>query len=189
MSSVYRVIVEHPHGNFFRADGHRDGSSRRRRQMPMARRMIERRDGRRRTGGGLLLLQLDNRRRTGQHLHDVTVLARLVDAVGLMGQRARRRRRLRPHFPSTRSCCRSPTKKKSKFFSLFNFGPSIRVGHWMTIDCRFLPIDRSIPIHHFCPDDTPPGHPATPIDSLIKRSRESKCKCLNVVCFVLARHQ
>jgi hypothetical protein len=89
-------------------------------------------------------------------LHDVTVLARLVDAVGLMGQRARRRRRLHPHFPSARSCCRSQPKNRN-FFS-------------------FL-----ILAHRFVLGDI--------IDSLIKRSRESKCKCLNVVCFVLARHQ
>lgn len=140
---MYRVIVEHPHGNFFRADGHRDGSSRRRRQMPMARRMIERRDGRRRTAGGglLLLLLLDNRRRTGQHLHDVTVLARLVDAVGLMGQRARRRRRLHPHFPSARSCCRSQPKNRN-FFSFLILAHRFVLGAgWPLIAGSYRSID------------------------------------------------
>ena len=98
---MYRVIVEHPHSNFFRTDGHGDGSSSRRRLMPMIWRWNDWMIERRRWWTNDVLL--DDRRWAGQHLHDVTILTRFVDTIGLMRQRTRRKWRLRPNITS-RSC-------------------------------------------------------------------------------------
>lgn len=116
---MYRVIVEHPHSNFFRTDGHGDGSSRRRRLMPMIWRWNDWMIERRRWWTNDVLL-LDHRRWAGQHLHDVTILTRFVETIGLMRQRTRRRWRLGPNFTS-RSC-----QKYLIVIFFYEFSPSNR---------------------------------------------------------------